>query len=64
MDRRKFFEEIIRYLILIVIGIVSGAALIKGRNVQAGSCPPELICQRCRKVNECTLPEKDEKDML
>ncbi len=59
MNRRKFFEEIIRYVILAIIGIVSGAALIKGRNVQAGSCPPDMICQRCRKVSECTLPEKE-----
>ena len=59
MDRRKFFEKIIRYVILAVIGIVSGAAMIKGRNVQAGSCPPDMICQSCRKVSECNLPEKD-----
>ncbi len=59
MNRRKFFHEMIRYLILAVIGIVSGAALIKGRNVQAENCPPDMICQGCRKVKECTLPEKN-----
>jgi hypothetical protein len=59
MDRRKFFTELVRYLILALIGVVSGAALIKSRKVQPGSCPPDIICQKCSKVKECALPEKD-----
>ena len=59
MDRRKFFTEIFRYLLLAIIGMVAGTAFIKARKVQAGSCPPDIICQKCSKVNACTSPEKD-----
>ena len=55
MDRREFFKNIARGSILVGLGFVSGTLLLKEKGND--SCNDNFICNSCRKLTNCKLPE-------
>ena len=55
MDRREFLKNVTRGSILAGLGLVTGTLLLKEKS--KSSCNDNFICNSCRKLSDCKLPE-------
>jgi hypothetical protein len=57
MDRKEFFKESGRWIILSGIGLVTTLLALDHKIVRAEDCPETSQCRNCRKLRECNLPK-------
>jgi len=57
MDRRDFIKNMARVSILTGLGILTGVLVLKNKGYD--TCEFQFICNGCKKLSECKLPEAD-----
>jgi hypothetical protein len=55
MDRREFIKNVTRGSIIAGLGLVTGVLLL--REKKSEPCDYSFICNSCRKLSDCKLPE-------
>jgi hypothetical protein len=57
MNRRKFINNIARGSFLTALGAMSTVFIIQNKKNQDKQCYYEFVCNKCKKVDNCMLPQ-------
>ena len=57
MDRKEFFQQSGRLIILSGIGLMTAFLAVNHKIVRAEECPVSPLCKNCGKFSTCELPQ-------
>jgi hypothetical protein len=55
MERRDFLKNIARGSILTGLGVITGVLLFRDRDAE--NCDQNFVCESCKRLKSCKLPE-------
>ncbi|NOY95264.1 MAG: hypothetical protein GXO81_02590 [Chlorobi bacterium] len=59
MDRKEFIHSSGRWLLLAIIGLVTGFLALNKRIEKDPECVVLPVCRGCNQFSKCTLPQAD-----
>lgn len=60
MDRKEFFRQSIRWILLSAMGVVTTVLAVDHKIVMAENCQENSPCRYCGKNTACNLPKAKE----
>ena len=58
ITRRSLFISIVRYIVLLIMGVFTGFTIIKKSTASAnGQCTSNSLCDGCSVFGSCNLPK-------